>query len=72
METESVFCKYNLLDLTGRKVQMLYLSRAIIQREWYRRLIQVSTRVQNGFRLGKKETADDTASGSIGYWLLVP
>lgn len=30
METESVFCKYKLLGLTGRKVQMLYLSRAII------------------------------------------
>lgn len=30
METESVFCKYNLLDLTERKVRMNYLSRAMI------------------------------------------
>lgn len=30
METESVFCKYNLLGLTERKVRMLYLSQAII------------------------------------------
>jgi hypothetical protein len=42
------------------------------KREWFRGLIQASTSAPNGFRLGKKETADDIASGSIDYCLLVP